>query len=100
MVLPDLAGGNTSLHIPTPNLLSAPQISDLAQVNVGLSGEIGNLDGSDDWEAFLNATGEGVQSFGGGGTPDIMLDTLEFSACQRNFRNFVNTSYQQLRQFH
>ena len=81
MVFPDLAGGNTSLHIPTPNLLSAPQISDLAQVNVGLSGEIGNPDVSDDWDTFLNAIGEGVPSLEGGCTPGIIVDVLEFAAC-------------------
>ena len=48
VVLPDLAGGDTSLHIPTPNLISATPTSDAAQVNVGLGKEIGNPDGSDD----------------------------------------------------
>ena len=88
VVLPDVAGGDASRHIPTPNLLSATQISDVAQVNVGLGGETGNPDGSDDLKAFLHATGEGVTSEGGGGTPGIMLDALEFAACQRNFCNF------------
>ena len=62
MDLPSVAGGDASRHIPKPNLLSATHIFDVAQVNVGLGGEIGNPDGSDDWEAFLNATDAGVTS--------------------------------------
>ena len=83
--LPNVAGGDASRHIPTPNLLSATQISNVLQVNVGLGGKIGIPDGSDDWKVFLNATATGVTSEGGGGTPGIMLDALEFGACQRNF---------------
>ena len=73
MVLPDVAGGDTSHHIPTPNILLAIPISDVVQVNVGLGGKIGNPDGSDDWEAFLNATDEVVTSEGGGGAPHQAL---------------------------
>ena len=45
--LPDVAGGDASRDITTPNSLSATQISDVAAVNDGLGGEIGNPDGSD-----------------------------------------------------
>ena len=81
-----MAGGDVSRRIPIPNLLSATQISNVAQVNVGLGGKIGNPDGSDNWEALLNASHAGIINEGGGGTPGIMLDALEFGACQRNFQ--------------
>ena len=51
--LPDVAGGDALRHIPTPNMLSAIQVSEVAEVNVGLSGKIGNPDGLDNWDAFL-----------------------------------------------
>ena len=51
--LPDVAGGDALRHIPTPNMLSAIQVSEVAEVNVGLSGEIGNPNGLDNWDAFL-----------------------------------------------
>ena len=51
---PDVAGGDASRHIPTPNMLSAMQVSEVAEVNVGLGGEIGNPDGLDHWDAFLS----------------------------------------------
>ena len=74
MELPNVAGGDASRHIPTPNLLLATQISDFTQVNVGLGGEIRNLDGSDDWDALLSASDARVISEGGGGTPGIISD--------------------------
>ena len=46
VIVPGAAGGDASRHIPTPNLLSARQMSDVAQVNDGLGGEIENPDGS------------------------------------------------------
>ena len=36
-------------------------------------------------EAFFNATDTGDISEGGGGTPGIMFDHVEFAACWRNF---------------
>ena len=44
--LPDVADGDVPRHIPTPNMLSTTHTSDVAEVNDGLGGEIGNPDGS------------------------------------------------------
>ena len=46
--MPDAASGDASCDIPTPNMLLATQILDVAEVNDGLGGKIVNLDGSDD----------------------------------------------------
>ena len=74
--LPDVAGGDASHHITTPKMSSATKISDVAEVNVGLGGEIGNPDGSDDWDAFLTTTDAGMPSFGGGEAPGAALDDV------------------------
>ena len=71
--MPNVVGGDASRDIPTPNMLSATQISDVAEVNVGLGGEIGNPDGSDNWDAFLSTTDAGIPSFGGGEAPGVAL---------------------------
>ena len=86
--LNDVAGGDASRHIPTPNMLSETQVLDVTEVNVGLGGKIGNPDGSDDWDAFLSASGEGVPSFGGGEAPSVTIDDFQFGTFQRNFFNF------------
>ena len=76
--LPEVAGGDAPRGTPPPHSSSATQISDVAAVNDGLGGEIGNPDGSDDWDAFLRTTDEGMPSFGGGGAPGAALDDVQF----------------------
>ena len=74
--MPEVAGRGASRDITTPNSLSATQISDVAAVNDGLGGEIGNPDGSDDQDAFLTTTDAGMPSFGGGEAPGAELDDV------------------------
>ena len=83
--LPGVAGGDASHHIPTLNMLSGTQISDVAADNDGLGGEIGNPDGSDDCDAFLSTTDAGIPSFGGGEAPGVALDDVQFGTFQRDF---------------
>ena len=61
VLLPNVAGGDASRHILTPNMLLAMQNLDVAEDNIGLGGDIGNPYGSDNWDAFLSASGEGFQ---------------------------------------
>ena len=74
--LPEVAGGDASRGSTTPHLLSATQILDVPAVNDGLGGEIGNPDGSDDWDAFLTTIDAGMPSFGGGEAPGAALDDV------------------------
>ena len=60
--LPEVAGGDASRGSTTHHSSSATQISDVAVVNDGLGGEIGNPDGSDDCDAFLTTTDAGMPS--------------------------------------
>ena len=85
VVSPNLADGEMSRHTPTPNLLSATPTSDAAQANAGLGGEIRNLDGSDDWEPFLNTANEGVATERGGRTPGIVLCAFKFATSREDF---------------
>ena len=50
-----------------------------------MGGEIGNPDGSNDWDAFLSTTDAGMPSFGGGEAPGAALDDVQFSTFQRDF---------------
>ena len=83
--LPEVAGGDASRGSTTPNSLSGTQILDVAAVNDGLGGEIGNPDGSDDWGAFLSTTDAGIPSFGGGEAPGAALDDVQFRTFQWDF---------------
>ena len=81
----DVADGDASHHIPTPNMLLATQMLDVTEVNVGLGGEIGNTNGSDNWDAFLSTADVGIQSFGRGEAPGVALDGVQFGTFQRDF---------------
>ena len=74
--LPEVAGGDASRGSSTHHSSSATQILDVAVVNDGLGGEIGNPDGSDDWDAFLTTTDAGMPCFGGGEAPGAAPDDV------------------------
>ena len=98
--MPDVAGGDASRDITTPNSLSATQISDVAAVNDGLGGEIGNPDGSDDWDAFLGTTDARIPSFGGGEAPGVALDDVQFGTFQRDFPAQTPATNRRFTNFH